>query len=116
MQKAHDFDILKHKNFNKNWTPEEKFELVSQVIVRKAIQAGINGGLLYQWVRKYKIYGYNGLGNKKKGRKFRSPTMKKRDMQKPRKLEKSEYEELIRLRAENEYIKTKIAVIKKGSP
>lgn len=77
MQEAHDFDILKHKNFNKNWTPEEKFELVSQVIARKAIQAGINGGLLYQWVRKYKIYGYNGLGNKKKGRKFRSPTMKK---------------------------------------
>ena len=23
MQEAHDFDILKHKNFNKNWTPEK---------------------------------------------------------------------------------------------
>ena len=48
--------------------------------------------------------------------KIQEPNYKKRDMQKPRKLEKSEYEELIRLRAENEYIKTKIAVIKKGSP
>lgn len=31
----------------------------------------------------------------------------------PRKLEESEYEELIRLRAENEYIKSEIEVIKK---
>ena len=31
----------------------------------------------------------------------------------PRKLEETEHEELIRLRAENEYMKTEVAVIKK---
>ena len=39
--------------------------------------------------------------------------MKKINYNNPRKLEESEYEELIRLRAENEFIKTEIEVIKK---
>ena len=39
--------------------------------------------------------------------------MKKRNIHNPRKLEESEYEELIRLRAENEYIKAENEVIKK---
>lgn len=39
--------------------------------------------------------------------------MKKINYNNPRKLEESEYEELVRLRAENEYIKTEIEVIKK---
>ena len=69
--------------------------------------------MLYQWVRKYKIYGYNGLIDKKKGRKSKNPDMKKINYNNPRKLEESEYEELIRLRAENEYIKSEIEVIKK---
>ena len=72
-----------------------------------------NDGMLYQWVRKYKIYGYNGLVDKKKGRKSKNPDMKKRNIHNPRKLEESEYEELIRLRAENEYIKAENEVIKK---
>ena len=46
-------DALQHKNFNKIWTPEEKLELVSQVIAGKsnqsvALSAGINSGMLYQ--------------------------------------------------------------------
>ena len=69
--------------------------------------------MLYQWVRKYKIYGYNGLVDKKKGRKPKNLDMKKRNIHNPRKLEESEYEELIRLRAENEYIKAENEVIKK---
>ena len=39
--------------------------------------------------------------------------MKKNNINNPRKLDESEYEELIRLRAENEYIKAEIEVIKK---
>ena len=59
-------DALHHKTHNKNWTPEAKLELVAKVIAGASIRsvsvsAGINGGMLYQWVRKYKIYGYNGL-------------------------------------------------------
>ena len=121
MEEANDPDVLKHKNFHKNWTSEEKLELVSQVLAGKAnqlvaIEAGISEGMLYQWVRKYKIYGYNGLIDKKKGHKSRNPDMKKRSIHNPRKLEETEYEELIRLRAENECIKAENEVIKKGSP
>ena len=93
-------------------------ELVSQVLAGKAnqavaIEAGISDGMLYQWVRKYKIYGYNGLVGKKKGRKSKNSDMKKRNIHNPRELEETEYEELIRLRAENEYIKAENEVIKK---
>ena len=118
IEEANDSDVFKHKNFNKKWTPEEKLELVSQVLSGRAnltvsIEAGISDGMLYQWVRKYKIYGYNGLVDKKKGRKSKNTVMNKRNIHNPRKLEESEYEELIRLRAENEYIKAENEVIKK---
>ena len=111
-------DALRHKVQNKIWTPEDKLVLISQVLSGKsnrsvAFEAGINDGMLYQWVRKYKIYGYNGLIDKKKGRKSKNPDMKKLNINNPRKLKESEYEELIRLRAENEYIKAEIEVIKK---
>ena len=111
-------DALRHKEHNKNWTPEEKLELVVQVIAGAsiksvAVSAGINDGMLYQWVRKYKIYGYNGLISKQKGRKSKNPDMKKIGTRKPPKPNESEYEELIRLRAENEYMKAEIEVIKK---
>ncbi len=109
---------LKCKSQNKYWTPEEKLKLVSQVIAGKscksvAFNAGINDGMLYQWVRKYKIYGYNGLITKQKGRKPQNPDMKKVGTRKPPKPNESEYEELIRLRAENAYMKAEIDVIKK---
>ncbi|WP_270819729.1 helix-turn-helix domain-containing protein [[Eubacterium] hominis] len=118
MEEANDSEVLKHKNFNKNWTPEEKLELVSQVLAGKsnqtvAIKASINTGMLYQWVRKYKIYGYNGLVDKKNGRKSKNQYMKKRNIADPRKFEESEYEELIRLRAKDKYIKAEIETIKK---
>ena len=111
-------DALRHKSFNKVWTPEEKLSIVLQVMAGNSIKSiafenGIDNGLLYKWVRKYKIYGYNGLINKKKGRKSKSPNMKKVGTRKPPKPNESEYEELIRLRAENEYMKAEIEVIKK---
>ena len=67
--------------------------------------------MLYQWVRKYKEDGYNGLVNMKKGRPCKESNMKKKTN--PRPLTESEREELIRLRAENEYIKAENEVIKK---
>ncbi len=70
-------------------------------------------GQLYRWVRNYKIYGYNGLIPKLKGRKLKNPDMRKVGTRKPPKPTESEYEELIRLRAENEYMKAEIEVIKK---
>ena len=118
MEEANDPDVLKHKGQNKEWSSEERLELVSRVlagasVTSVAIDAGINSGLLWQWVRKYKTEGYNGLANKKKGRPSKEPQMKKANYNNPRKLDESEYEELIRLRAENAYIKAENEVIKK---
>ena len=118
MEDSNGPEVLRHKNSNKSWTPESRYELVVQVITGRsnqevALEAGIHPGLLYRWVRKYKTMGYNGLVDMKKGRRPKDPEMKKINTNNPRKLEESEYEELIRLRAENEYIKTENAVIKK---
>ena len=110
-------EALKHKGVDKNWTPEEKLELVSRILSGESrrsvgIQAGISDGLLYRWVRRYKEFGYNGLINQKRGRPSRNPDMRKRNESVP-KLEETEYEELVRLRVENEYIKTENEVLKK---
>ena len=43
-----------------------------------ACQAGINTGMLYTWVRKYKTLGYTGLIPKQKGRPAKHTAMKKR--------------------------------------
>ena len=109
-------EALRHKNQNKKWTAEERYELVAKVISGQsctsvAINAGMNSGLLYQWVRKYKELGYNGLVNMKQGRPCKEPKMKKKTNPTP--LTESEREELIRLRAEVEYMKAENEVIKK---
>ena len=117
-EEANGPDVLKHRGTNKKWTPEERYELVAKVIAGSSIQsvaneAGINSGLLFCWVRKYRLEGYNGLVNMRKGRPSKEPQMKKINYNNPRKLNESEYEELVRLRAENAYIKAEIEVIKK---
>ena len=114
---ATDIDSLRHKPSNRNWSPEEKYELVSDClagnsITSVAIKAGINSGQLYTWVRKYKEQGYNGLVNRKKGRPGKDFQVKKKVTPAP--LTKSEREELIRLRAENAYIKAEIEATKKS--
>lgn len=55
MEEANDFEVFKHKNFNKTWSPEEKLELVLKVLAGKsnqavAIEAGISEGMLYDSV------------------------------------------------------------------
>jgi transposase-like protein len=113
--KLYGADGLKHKPFNRDWTVKERFELVSQVLAGKsmtsvAIEAGINRGLLYQWVRRYKQYGYDGL-ELRKGRKPKDPDMSKKT--KPKNMTKSEKEELILLRRQNEYLRAENAYLKK---
>ena len=118
LEDLHGPEALKHKNLNKVWSPEEKLELVMQVRSGKAVQAvsienRINDGMLHQWLRKYDVWGYNGLIDQKKGRKPKNLQMKKININNPRKLEESEYEELVRLRVEIEYIRAENEVIKK---
>ena len=118
LEESNTSDCLKHCGTNKKWSPEEKYELVARVIAGATITSvaynvGINSGLLAQWIRKYKIWGYNGLVDRRKGRKPKESAMKKMNINNPRKLNESEYEELIRLRAEITYIKAENEVIKK---
>ena len=116
LERLHGLDALRRKSSNKEWSPEEKYELVAKVISgiprkKVAMDSAISPGLLYRWVQKYKEEGYNGLISKSKGRPPKEPIMKKNTD--PRPLSESEREELIRLRAENEYIKAENEVIKK---
>ena len=118
LEESNTSDCLKHYGTNKKWSPEEKYELVARVIAGDTITSvaytvGINSGLLAQWIRKYKIWGYNGLVGRRKGRKPKESAMKKMNINNPRKLNESEYEELIRLRAEITYIKAENEAIKK---
>ena len=117
LEKACGPKALQHKNHNKVWTAEEKYELVANVlagasITETAVAAGINKGLLYQWVRCYKMKGYQGLTAQRKGRPPKEPDMKKK-IEEPAELTPSEREEMIRLRAENERLRAENAVIKK---
>lgn len=107
---------LQHKNQNRVQTAEEKYELVAKVLAGEsykkiAISEEIECSLLYQWVRRYKIKGYDGLVTQRKGRLPKEPEMKKEVVQ--AELTPSEREEMIRLRAENERLQAEIAVIKK---
>lgn len=117
MEEACGPEVLRHKSQNKVWTAEEKYELVAKVMAgvsnkEVAFTAGINDGLLYQWVRCYKMKGYQGLVEQRKGRPPKEPDMKKQIV--PAELTPSEREEMIRLRAENERLRAEIAVVKKG--
>ena len=107
--------VLQHKTKNKKWDPEEKLVLVSKILVgysynSVALENRINYRILYNWVQKYKEKGYNGLVDEKKGRPRKVLIMKENSSPKP--LKESEREELIRLRAENKFIKTEIENIK----
>ena len=109
-------DSLERKKQNREWTAEEKYEYVAEVLAGNsyrevAITAGISCGLLYQWTKRYKIEGYEGLAAQRKGRPPKEPEMKKKV--EPEKLTPSEREEMIRLKAENARLQAEIAIIKK---
>ncbi|WP_410208641.1 transposase [Fusobacterium sp.] len=85
-------EVLRHKPQNKNWTADERLEMVSQVLAGQSytsvtISAGIHPGQLYQWIHKYKRMEYNGLVNKKKGRTSKGEANMKKD-RKPAPLQK----------------------------
>ena len=89
-------EALRHKNQNKEWTAEQRYELVAQVLAGKsigetAISVGIDSGQLHQWVKRYKIEGYQGLTTLRKGRAPKEPQMKKKI--EPAELTPSEQEE-----------------------
>ena len=108
-------DGLKHSSTDKNWSPEERFELVARVLAGNSIRlvaknAHINSGQLYQWLRRYKEKGMDGL-KCKKGRPTKQLVMKKKT--KKTKLSISEQEELKLLRERNEYLEMENEYLKK---
>ena len=55
-------DGLKHNSFNKQWTVEQRFNLVAKVLSVDSIKnvaknAHLNPGQIYQWVKKYREKG-----------------------------------------------------------
>ena len=115
---AHGIDGLRHSPQNRTWSQEERFELVSKVyaghsILSVAIEAGIDSGQLTQWVKKYRLKGYDGLELRQRGR----PPKEDDSMTRPNnyaKLTKSEHEELKLLRRRNEYLEAENAYLKKA--
>ena len=110
-------EALKHPSHNKDRSPEEKLELISRVLAGEsnksvAVSAGINDGTLYSWVRRYMMYGYEGLLPQKRGKHPKEPAMDRKKKE-PLPLTESEREELIRLRAEVARIRAENEVIKK---
>ena len=85
--------------------------LAGKTIRETAFSAGISDGQLHQWVRRYRIEGYQGLTAIRKGRPPQEPQMKKKI--EPAELTPSEREEMIRLKARIEYLEAENAVIKK---
>ena len=80
--KIHGIQVLKHKSHNNSFSVEDKYHSVWEVVKEKStykfsIESGIIEGNIQNWVNNYKIYGYNGLVNKNKGRKSKNTTMKR---------------------------------------
>lgn len=91
----------------KIWTPEEKYELIKPLLNMEkgsrtySREIGINSGLLYSWVKKYRENGMEGLINKKKPG---NPLVKYSRKKELTKEEQLEYENM-KLRIENELLK-----------
>lgn len=109
-------EALRHPSTCKMRTAEERYALVARVLAGESqksveISEGITSGVLSKWIKCYKMNGYNGL-IMKKGRPVKENPMKKDTL--PRELTPSEREDLIRLRIENEYLRTENEAIKKS--
>ena len=105
---------LKHSLKNKFWTPEERFALVAKVLSgnslwQVSLQANINSGQLYQWVKRYSEMGMEGL-QCKQGRPSENIMKSKKTKQK---VAKSLQEELKLLKEKNEYLEMENQYLKK---
>lgn len=66
----HGMNTLKYPTTCTEYIAEERYSLVARVLAGEsqksvAISANINHSQLSNWVKRYKIYGYNGLDLKK---------------------------------------------------
>ena len=108
-------DGLKHSPTNRNWTPEERFELVAKVLSGNSIasvakNAHVSISQLHRWVGIYDEKGMDGL-QCRKGRPAKRSVMKRKT--KKTKPSVPEQEELKILRERNEYLEMENEYLKK---
>ena len=106
-------DGLKHSGTHREWTPQERLDLVARVLAGRSVrdvarEAHIPDGQLCQWVKRYREKGMDGL-ECRRGKPPKVPIMPK----KKSKLTPSEREELEILRARNEYLEAENLYLKK---
>lgn len=111
-------DGLKHSSTNRDWTAEQRFELVAKVLAGNSMtgvakNAHINKGQLYQWVRRYREKGMDGLECLRKGRPPKGGASITIMPKKKPKLTQTEREELKLLRKRNEYLEAENLYLKK---
>ena len=116
--KKHGYDILrsgKNRIYSKNF----KLQTINRILINHesinsvAIDIGLaSNGILHNWLSKFKENGYN-VVEKKKGRKPKSMTKTKnndKELSEKDKIKKLE-DEIIYLKAENEYLKKLRALV-----
>ena len=106
-------DGLRHSGTNKEWTAQDRFGLVARVLAGRSVrdvarEAHIENGQLYQWVKRYREKGMDGL-EYRRGKPPKVPIMPKKKAE----LTPSEREELEILRARNEYLEAENEYLKK---
>lgn len=111
-------DGLKHNSFNKQWTVEQRFNLVAKVLsgdslANVAKNAHINSGQLYQWVKRYREKGMDGLKYLKNGRPPKGGVSTDIMPEKKIKPTPTEQEELKLLRERNKYLEAENLYLKK---
>ena len=91
----------------KKWTAEEKYKIIEPVLnMEKSTwditrEKGLNSGMIYNWIKKYREKGIEGLNNQKKPGNPLSKYQNKKNLTKEEQLE---YENM-KLRIENELLK-----------
>ena len=106
-------DGLKHPHANKAWTWEEKLGLISKVLAGNSVtsvakNAHVNAGQVYNWLRRYREKGLDGLECRHGRRPSGTPMPKKKT-----KLTQTEREELKLLRERNKYLEVENLYLKK---
>ena len=110
-------DILR-KDKNNYYTPELKLEIINKVLIKKqpvkptAIEYGLPSyGMLTNWIKSYKENGYT-IVEKKRGRTSAMKKVAKQiDSNDKDAIIKAKDKEILRLKAENEYLKKLRAVV-----
>ena len=109
---------LKHSSYNKEWTVEQRFKLVAKVLAGESVKcvarnAHIYDGQLYQWVKKYREKGMDGLKCLKNGRPSKEGFSINIMPKKKIKLTPTEQEEIKLLRERNKYLEAENLYLKK---